>query len=145
MEIDELRIDTSPEPSDIEFLESQINRFNISTTGFNDGKLLAIFVRDPSGAIVAGIYGWTWGACCEIRYLWVAQESRGAGHGSRLLAAAEREATARGCFQIVLDTHEFQAPLFYQRHGYEIMGIIDDYPQGYHKYYLRKTLNQRWP
>jgi ribosomal protein S18 acetylase RimI-like enzyme len=135
-------VETRPDPADVQFLEDQINAFNIATTGMRDAGLLAIFLRDQTGTIVAGTFGWTWGGCCEIRYLWVAEELRGQGHGSRLLAAAEHEAAARGCAQVVLDTHEFQAPLFYQRHGYEIAGVIENYPQGYHKYYLRKTLSR---
>ncbi len=138
----QLPIETRPAPADVQFLEDQINAFNIATTGIDDAQLLAILVRDTAGTIVAGIFGWTWGGCCEIRYLWVAEALRGQGHGSRLLEAAEREALERGCAQVILDTHEFQAPIFYQRHGYEIAGVVDNYPLGYHKYYLRKTLSR---
>jgi ribosomal protein S18 acetylase RimI-like enzyme len=141
MNAEQLTIETAPNPADVAFLEEQINAFNIATTGIQFGGQLAIFVRNPAGTIVAGVYGWTWGDCCEIRLLWVTEELHGQGYGSRLLTAAEREAIERGCVQVILDTHDFQAPLFYQRHGYEIVGTIDDYPRGYRKYYLRKLLS----
>jgi GNAT superfamily N-acetyltransferase len=133
-------VTSQPEDGDIRFLDDRINEFNYAATGYTDGALLASFVRDEQGAIVAGMYGWTWGGCCEIRYLWVQEPRRGQGYGSRLLQAAEHEAKRRGCTQVVLDTHSFQAPDFYRRHGYEVVGSVEGYPRGYQKIYLRKRL-----
>jgi ribosomal protein S18 acetylase RimI-like enzyme len=135
-----LNINDQPCAADVEFLEEQINAYNVETTGIRDGGLLSLFVRNSAAEIVAGLYGWTWGGCCEIRYLWVHELLRRQGWGERLLLAAEQEAQKRGCGQVVLDTHSFQAPDFYQRLGYEIVGIVDGYPQGYQKYYLCKQL-----
>jgi ribosomal protein S18 acetylase RimI-like enzyme len=140
MELDHLLIETEPPPDDVQFLDHQINAFNIAQTGIHDDRLLACFVRDEARRVVAGIYGWTWGGCCEIRSLWVQRELRGLGYGRRLLLAAEKEAMARGCTQVVLDTHSFQAPRFYQKLGYEIIGIVQDYPLHEQKLYLRKRL-----
>ncbi|MDP9234086.1 MAG: GNAT family N-acetyltransferase [Actinomycetota bacterium] len=133
-------IEEDPDPREVAFLEDQINEFNFATTGIHDGRLLASFHRSATGEIRAGIFGWTWGDCCEIRFLWVDRSERGQGHGSRLLLAAEKEAAARGCTQIVLSTHSFQAPVFYERHGYEVAGSVDGYPRGHQHLLLRKTL-----
>ncbi|HEX6290771.1 MAG TPA: GNAT family N-acetyltransferase [Herpetosiphonaceae bacterium] len=135
-----LRIESQPAASDVEYLEDRINEFNIARTGIDDGALLSIFVRDEANAIQAGLFGWTWGECCEIRFLWVDERLRGQGYGTRLLAAAEREAAMRGCRVITLSTHSFQAPDFYQKQSYEVVGVLDDYPRGYQQYYLRKRL-----
>jgi GNAT superfamily N-acetyltransferase len=129
--------------ADVQFLDEQINAYNIARTGIDDARLLVSFVRDEQGAIAAGVFGWTWGGCCEIKYLWVAEARRGQGLGSGLLAAAEQEAAARGCQLIVLDTHSFQAPQFYQQRGYEIVGEVAGYPRGYSKFYLKKILAER--
>src|SRR5262245_55016786 len=135
-------IDAHPAPADVQFLEDQINAFNVAQTGIsNEGDiLLSIVARDDAGQISAGVYGWTWGGCCEIRLVWVRPDLRGQGYGQSLLQAAEQEARRRGCGQVVLDTHSFQAPEFYQKLGYEIVGVVDEYPRGHKKYYLKKRL-----
>jgi ribosomal protein S18 acetylase RimI-like enzyme len=134
------RIESEPAPADVAFLEDSINDFNFERTGTWDAALLAAFVRDPEERIVAGIYGWTWGGCCDIRYLWVDPAHRGRGHGRSLLAAAEEEARHRGCRHVVLETHSFQAPGFYARLGYEAVGSYPDYPAGHEKIFMRKRL-----
>ncbi|HZB95394.1 MAG TPA: hypothetical protein VE268_05500, partial [Herpetosiphonaceae bacterium] len=58
METERLIVETQPDPKDVAFLEDRINEYNPATTGIDFGGLLAIFVRDAQGAIVAGIYGW---------------------------------------------------------------------------------------
>jgi ribosomal protein S18 acetylase RimI-like enzyme len=47
------------------------------------------------------------------------------------MMAAEREATRRGCVQIVLSTHSFQAPEFYESLGYIRLAAIPNYPKGH--------------
>jgi len=140
MQVEHLTIDTQPASQDVQFLDDQITEFNFAQTGIRDGTLLAIFVRNDRNDIMAGIYGWTWGGCCEIRYLWVHPNLRGQGYGRQLLMAAEGEARARGCLQMVLDTHSFQAPGFYHKLGYETVGVVDEYPRHHQKICLRKRL-----
>ena len=100
---------------------------------------LAIFVRD-AGTVVAGISGWTWGDCCELQNLWVDPSLRGQGLASRLLAAAEAEAAARGCSQTVHFTYDFQARSLYERNGYELVGRVEDFPSGTDVLWYRKRL-----
>jgi len=140
MDAGQLVVETHPAPQDVEFLGEQINLFNFDATQIFDGSELAIFLRDPQGRMFAGIYGWTWGGCGYIDKLWVRDDARGAGYGAQLLLAAEREIIARGCFQILLSTHSFQGPEFYPKFGYEVYGVIDNYPRGHKQYYLKKTL-----
>jgi GNAT superfamily N-acetyltransferase len=112
----------------------------LTVRGLDLGKWLAIFLRDDSDSIVAGLYGWTWAGCLKVSDLWVHENERRRGRGSELLEAAENEARARGCFRAVLDTHSFQAPGFYQKRGYSVVSIIEDFPPGHRTYTLFKNL-----
>lgn len=141
MNAENFLIETHPARMAIDFIEDQLDAYNIAQTGIDFGGLLACFVRAPDGGILAGISGWTWGNCCEIRTLWVHASLRGRGYGRRLLQAAEQEALRRGCTQVVLDTHSFQAPTFYLKMGYEVVGIVEGYPNQHQQIYLKKHLN----
>ncbi|HKV75871.1 MAG TPA: GNAT family N-acetyltransferase [Gemmatimonadales bacterium] len=130
-----------PSSADIEFLENRLYEFNVAATGFQDGLLLGIFLRDESGQIVAAAAGHTWGETCELKQVWVAEPLRGAGVGRRLMAEAEGEAVRRGSRQIVLSTFTFQAPGFYRKLGFEVVGEVAGYPTGHAHLVLRKSVN----
>ena len=122
-------------------LDAEINAFNAATTGQDDGRLLCVTVRGDAGDLCAGLFGWTWGGCGYIELFWVRADRRGSGLGSRMLAAAEREIRLRGCDQVALSTHSFQAPGFYARFGYRECGRTPAYPRGYEQIHLVKRLS----
>lgn len=125
------------------FLADRIYEFNAAATGYFDGRLLACSIRDDAGEIIAGINGHTWGGCCEIAHVWVHERHRGQGLGKALMIAAETEAALRGCEQVVLLTHSFQAPAFYERLGYERKYAIEGRPKGYADIVYAKQLAGR--
>ena len=133
-----LEVDTKPTVQDGEFLEDQLYAYNVTQTGYDDGQLVTIWVKNPADEIMAGLHGWTWGGSCYIRDLLVHEDLRGQGYGTHLLQAAEHEAIKRGCHQVVLESYSFQAPGFYQKHGYEVFAVLEDHPRGHRNYYLRK-------
>ena len=67
-------------------------------------------------------------------------DQRGSGLGTRVLAAAEEEVRRRGCEQVALSTHTFQAPRFYARRGYVECGRTPAYPRGHDQIHLVKRL-----
>ncbi|MET7380270.1 N-acetyltransferase [Streptomyces sp. NPDC005526] len=102
---------------------------------------LHVWAADESGALAGGLVGHTWAAWLHVTYLWVDARHRGAGLGSRLLSDAEHlSRTERGCTASRLETWDFQAPDFYRRHGYDVVGVIPDYPPGLTEYTLTKRL-----
>ena len=121
-----------------EFLEARLYEHNCARTGQEDGQLFAFFVRNEQQEIVAGLSGWTWAHACEIRDLWVHPTLRGQGYGQSLLKSAEQEAQHRGCKVILINSYSFQAPAFYQKHGYELVWKLNDFPPGHQYCYLVK-------
>jgi GNAT superfamily N-acetyltransferase len=130
----------APTPDEVQYLEDRIYEFNSAKTGITDGEWLALFIRDETGRIVAGISGDVWGGCLEIRQFWVEESRRSQGLGTRLLEAAEQEGLGRGCTQVVLMTFSFQAPAFYEKRGFKVIAILDDHPRGHRNLLLRKLL-----
>ena len=71
MDTNRLVVETDPAREDVRFLEDRLYEYNVAQTGLDDGKWLAIFIRDAKQVIQAGIEGWTWCGSCFIRSLWV--------------------------------------------------------------------------
>ena len=121
-------------------LIDEITQFNLDAIGIAEVHELLTVETDVDGELTAGVYGWSWGGTCWIEALWVREDMRRGGVGSRLLDAAEKEARRQGCAQIALDTHTFQAPSFYERHGFDVVGELTDYTRGHTNMLLRKQL-----
>jgi len=123
-----------------ETLDAEIYAFNMEATGLAHGRELTIRAVDADGELAAGLSGWSWGGCAYVDVLWVASRRRGQGLGTRLMDAVEAEAVARGCTQVVLSSHTFQAPDFYRARGYVEVGRTPGYPAGHGHVHLRKQL-----
>jgi len=126
------------------FLADRIYEFNARATSRDDGELFAATQRegdsDSDGTIVAGVSGWTWAGCCYVAHLWVAEALRGQGVGRSLLQAVEAHAKAKGCAIVLLASHSFQSPGFYERQGYVRQAEIADHPIGHRSIVFAKRL-----
>jgi GNAT superfamily N-acetyltransferase len=122
------------------FLAERLYEFNSKASGHFDGESFSAAHRDWSGTIVAGISGYTWGGCCFVSHLWVAEEHRSQGLGRALLEAAEENAKDAGCVIALLSSHSFQAPDFYERLGYEEQASIKDHPVGHMNVFFAKRI-----
>jgi ribosomal protein S18 acetylase RimI-like enzyme len=120
------------------FLDERLTAFNEAITGIASAQPLHARIRNVSEATIAAICGHSWGGCCEITHLWVREDERGRGHGRALMRAAEAEAQRRGCSQVTVATHSFQAPHFYEKLGYQPVGAIVGYPKGHTKLHYVK-------
>ncbi|MGG4221293.1 GNAT family N-acetyltransferase [Paenibacillus jamilae] len=97
-------------------------------------------LKHGDGQVIGGLLSvlcWNW---VEVDILWVDQDHRGKGYGSQLLSEIEQMARDKGCNFIQLNTFSFQAPEFYEKHGYEVIGIIDEAPRGFKHYYYKKNI-----
>ncbi|WP_407272895.1 GNAT family N-acetyltransferase [Radiobacillus sp. PE A8.2] len=90
--------------------------------------------------IIAGVTGTMFWYHLHIDFLWVDDRVRKQGYGSSLLNEIEILARNKGCRLIFLDTFSFQAPEFYKKHGFKVVGKLEDHPQGFEQYFLEKRL-----
>lgn len=137
-----ITIEDAPVPSDLEVLHRELKEFNESRAGASNYKPLALFLRDTENQVVGGLTGSTGRDWLEIDCLWVSEVARGQGYGTQLIQTAEKEAIARGCHHAFVDTFSFQALDFYQKLGYIVFGTLEDFPPGYSRYFLKKTILQ---
>ena len=131
-----------PEPADAvrEAVLSGLRAFNRRHAEAPAFEPLVLSARDAAGRIVGGLVGLTGWGWLHVDLLWVDDAHRRAGVGTELLRAAEHEARSRGVRHVDLDTFDFQAKPFYEREGYEVFGILEDYPPGHTRYFMRKDL-----
>lgn len=101
---------------------------------------VSYMLRNDDGKILGGITGTIYWYHLHIDYLWVDNSLRGKGYGKELLIHIEKTARENNCRLILLDSFSFQAPDFYQKLGYKVVGIVEDHPKGYKQYYLEKKL-----
>jgi len=130
----------SPDPNDVQIIRAGLDVYDALQGAPVDWKPLMLFMRDKQGTIVGGLTGGTYWGWLYISRLWLVEDLRGQGYGSRILAEAEQEALRRGCHHAYLDTQDFQAPPFYEKHGYIVYGVLEDMPLGHRRYSMKKKL-----
>jgi GNAT superfamily N-acetyltransferase len=147
MDLEGMRVQTEFDPAIRALVGERLGASNTERSpvmralrGEHDKEIpLDLYVFDGE-ELVAGLTGDTWASWLAIENLWVHADRRGSGLGSQLLAEAERRARERGCLGARLETWEFQARPFYERHGYTVYGVLEDYPPGATEYHLAKRL-----
>jgi acetyltransferase, GNAT family len=117
-----------------------IRTYNRSKREEAESESLNLYVEDEKGNLMAGLVAETFGNWLEIEYLFVKEELRGQGIGSKLLQQAENEAKNRNCRFAFVNTYQFQAPDFYLSHGYQEVFALQDYPYTGQRYYYQKDL-----
>ena len=122
-------------------VNSGLYAYNDQFAGPMGNRALTIGARDVDKKIIGGLLaglqpGWKW---MHVDRLWVDESHRRAGIGRLLLEAAEKEAQKLGCLHVGVETFEFQAREFYEKQGYSVYAVQEDYPVGHRKFLLRKT------
>jgi GNAT superfamily N-acetyltransferase len=117
-----------------------IHNYNIQQAGDGQDKMLCYILFSPENEVVGGLIGQTHWEWFYINLMFIKEDLRGQGYGHQLLTLSEEEARRRGAKHAYLDTFSFQAPGFYQKHGYRVFGELGEFPPGHTRYYLRKEL-----
>ena len=117
-----------------------IRSYNRSQREEAESEPLNLYVEDEKGNLLAGLVAETFGNWLEIKYLFVKEELREQGIGSKLLEQAENEAKNRNCRFAFVNTYQFQAPDFYKSHGYKEVFTLQNYPYTGKRFYYQKDL-----
>ncbi|RQS71550.1 GNAT family N-acetyltransferase [Burkholderia sp. Bp8963] len=137
----EIRLTAVGQPAARDFIGGKLKAYNDSVVGEYDSTALDVYVTDPAtGDVLGGLVGRTSLGLFFIDLLYVPESLRKDGLGSKLLHAAEAEAKQRGCARAVLYTITFQAPAFYEKHGYRVFGEVPCEPAGAARVFMVKEL-----
>ncbi|WP_445506477.1 GNAT family N-acetyltransferase [Niallia sp. 03190] len=130
--------------ADSEFIRKKVIEYNLEKIPAevkHPVKKVSFMIRNEKKEIVGGITGTIFWYCLHIEFLWIDKSIRGNGYGKKLLHKIEDLAIANNCKSIQLDTFSFQAPEFYQKNGYQIIGLIKNHPyKEMQQYFLEKKL-----
>ena len=136
-----IEISDQSNPQAERILGDGLAAFNEQATGYHDRLPLTVLIKDPrSQQILGGITGRTAFGMAFLDLFHLPDSLRGSGLGSQLLQAFEAEARRRGCLSAVLYTLSFQAPGFYEKHGWVRFGEIACKPEGGSRVFLSKAL-----
>lgn len=96
--------------------------------------------EDHTGKILGVITGRAYYNEVHIGDLIIDEACRRTGLGSRLVSTVEDTYRGKGYDVVTLTTFGFQAPVFYEKLGYEVEFIRENRDPRLSKYFLRKTL-----
>lgn len=136
-----IEVVTDPGVDDMAIVERGQREFerSQSDSASNSGDIpLGALARTEDNTIVGGIKAYLFWKGLEIEALWIAKEQRGQGAGQKLLTGVEDFARTHGAAVAFLTTTEGRG--FYERHGYEVYGQLDERPAGPMLYHMKKRL-----
>ena len=136
---DELKIVPMDQPA-WDVIGGGISDYNTQKVGQDNSQNLCFVLQSTEGNIIGGIIGATYWDWFYINLMWIREDYRSSGYGHQLMLQAEEEAKKRGAKFAHLDTFSFQAPEFYKKHGYQVFGELDNFPEGHSRFFLKKEL-----
>jgi GNAT superfamily N-acetyltransferase len=145
-----MRFETDTDPELRKAVETGLRAYNDSKSpilrgyrerGEDTSVPFDLYAYDDAGELAGGIVADTWGGWLAIDLVWVREDQRRSGLGAEMLQRLEERARdERQCIGVRLDTWGFQAKPFYEKQGYTVFGVLEDYPPGETEYLLSKRL-----
>ena len=125
----------------VEDIETRLSAFDENYITYKmDGDIRIGIEKD--GKLIGGL-----DACItafKILYVstvFVDEEYRRKGIGTKLIREMEKRAAALGTNTVRLDTFDWQGKEFYEALGYETVGHYDNAEDGYSEYFFLKRIN----
>jgi ribosomal protein S18 acetylase RimI-like enzyme len=143
-----LQISHSKSDEESAYVRQRLIEYNVAHVDAEINNVyepINLIIRNDAGRIVGGLLAVRYWDCMHIDILWVDDEFRGIGYGCRLLLHIEEIAVRKRCRFIELDTFSFQAPEFYKKYGYQVIGTVEDIHGGHNRYYFIKRVKQTDP
>ena len=131
---------TERDPQAAAAVSDGLAAYNAAVFRPSDTTTLDVLIHDDGGEPVGGLLGHTSYGLFFLDLFYLPEHLRGGGLGSRMIALAENEARRRGCSAAFVYTVTFQAPGFYERHGYRRFGEVPAPPDGATRIFLAKAL-----
>jgi GNAT superfamily N-acetyltransferase len=136
-----LTVTDAPDERAQKVIRDGLSDYNLGQAGYRDARPLAILVSNPeTEEVIGGLLGRTSMGLLFIDLFFLPESMRRHGLGRRIIRAAEEEALRRGCSRAILFTVTFQAPDFYERQGYQVLGRIECDPPGHTRICMTKKL-----
>jgi ribosomal protein S18 acetylase RimI-like enzyme len=119
---------------DVKYIDSKLIEFNSQQLTFTN-KLafenMSKIIKDSEGNIIAGIVAWLlpW-SDLSVDAIWTGDGPTKEELKIKLLASVEKELIEKGGRVAIHETFDTGRVDFLTRNGYEVYGILDDYPLG---------------
>jgi N-acetylglutamate synthase-like GNAT family acetyltransferase len=124
------------------YVSDSIVEFNSQQVPFTNKPIFddtGKVIKDSQGNVIAGIFStilfWT---DLAINNIWASEDCIEEDLKVRLLNEVEKELKERGGHVAMHETFDIKTKDFYVRNGYEIYGILDEYPGQCKCYYMKK-------
>ncbi len=137
----------------IRILRSEFNgeeeRVSKILSDFKVDQNISVFEREEKFSFscldddtyIGGAIGKITDNACHIELLGVIDSYRKQKIGSNIIEFVIEYAKKMGCIQVTVNTLNFQARLFYEKQGFKVFGVLDDFPKkGFQKFYMRKVI-----
>jgi GNAT superfamily N-acetyltransferase len=134
-----ITIEDNPPEKDIRVLWDGIGEYSFSQTRLK-GQAILVFLRNEQHQVIGGAYDWAVYTWLHVRVLWLREDQRQKGWGTRILRATEAEAIKKGCQHSRLEAYCFQALGFYQKNGYRVFSELGNVAEDHRLYFLEKDL-----
>lgn len=133
---------TTGSSEDVEAVRAPLLAFNDKAAGrAAQYHPFTFHILDDSGKVIGGATGYGSFDWVFLEFLFVPEVMRGTGIGTDLLTRVEAFAREKRMVGIWVDTFSFQARPFYERHGYSVIGTIENHPIGGQRFFLQKLLD----
>ena len=139
MSIVEYFIENNPDASDDKVIRDGIVDFNGHIID-EKASHFSVFAKDDT-QIIGGALIWEHSDALYIDVLWCNEQYRKQGIGTKIITMIDDAAKNKGLPKIFVDTYEFQARAFYEKHGFYCIGTITKYLKDYDRIFMRKDVS----